>query len=324
MIILVIFIALWLSSYISKKIEHLLIGTNKFANNELDYRIKVTSKDEIGKLEESFNNMAGQIQKLIDEEKELNETLEQRVKEEIEKQRQQEQILIQQSKLASMGEMIGNIAHQWRQPLNALSLVIQNIQFSYQMEELNDEFMDKSVKKANLLTGTMSKTIDDFRSFFKPNKTKENFSLNDAVKNAVDLVEPTFEHHEIKIIVNNCDTNIMINGYKNEFSQAILNLLNNAKDAFNGISKEEKEVKLSYFEKNNFAIIEIEDNATGIDKDIINKVFDPYFTTKEEGKGTGIGLYMSKTIVENNMSGNLEVENVEDGVKFIIKLPLML
>lgn len=134
----------------------------------MDYRIKVSSNDEVGRLEMSFNNMAEQIQKLVKEEKDLNETLEERVKDEIIKQRTQEQILIQQSKLASMGEMIGNIAHQWRQPLNALGLVLQNIKFSYEsLDELNDEFMNKSINKANTLTKAMSKTIDDFRNFFQ-------------------------------------------------------------------------------------------------------------------------------------------------------------
>lgn len=322
MIILVIIIALWLSSYISKKIDKLLEGTTKFANNELDYRIKVTSKDEIGKLEKSFNNMALKIQSLISEEKKLNETLELRVKNEIKKQRQQEQILIQQSKLASMGEMIGNIAHQWRQPLNALSLVIQNIQFAYQMDELDDKFMEKSVIKSNLLTSNMSKTIDDFRSFFKPNKIKENFSLNDSIKNAIDLIESAFNNAGINININKLDGDININGYKNEFSQVLLNILNNAKDAFAGVEKEEKIVIVNYYIKDSFAIIEIEDNATGIDKNIISKVFDPYFTTKEEGKGTGIGLYMTKVIVENNMKGKLTFNNTSNGALFKIIIPL--
>ncbi|PKI79675.1 two-component sensor histidine kinase, partial [Malaciobacter halophilus] len=161
MIVLVIIIALWMSNYISKKIENILLGTKKFANNEFDYRLKVNSKDEIGQLESSFNEMANKIEALVKKQNDLNASLEQKVKEEIDKQRKQEQLLIQQSKLAAMGEMIGNIAHQWRQPLNALGLVMQNIQFAYSVGDLDDEFMQKSIKKTNTLTANMSKTIDD-------------------------------------------------------------------------------------------------------------------------------------------------------------------
>jgi len=322
MVVLIIVIALWLSAYISRKIEKLLIGTNKFANNELSYRIKVTSKDEIGKLEESFNDMAIKIENLLKEEKELNETLEEKVKEEIKKQREQEQILIQQSRLASMGEMIGNIAHQWRQPLNALSLVIQNIKFSYETDELDEEFLDKSVKKANLLTTNMSRTIDDFRSFFKPNKTKEKFLLNDSIEKALELIEPTFEHHEINLVKPESKSMTYIDGYKNEFSQALLNILNNSKDALLENKIKNAQIEINFYEENNFAIIEIKDNGLGIEESILNKIFDPYFTTKEEGKGTGIGLYMSKTIVESNMDGKLSVENINDGVMFKIKVPI--
>lgn len=322
MIVFIIVIALWLSAYISDKIEKLLIGTNKFADNELDYRIEVTSKDEIGKLEESFNNMANKIEILLKEEKELNETLEEKVQEGIKKQRKQQELLIQQSKLAAMGEMIGNIAHQWRQPLNALSLVIQNIRFSYQMGELDDEFMDRSVKKANLLTNTMSKTIDDFRGFFKPNKVKELFNLNRSITKSLQLIESSLSHDNIKLIEDFLDEDIIIKGYPNEFAQAILNILNNGKDAFQDRKKLDSFIKITTNKKDNLAFIDIEDNAGGIDEEIFNKIFDPYFTTKEEGKGTGIGLYMTKTIIENNMSGKLSVKNINDGVIFTIIIPL--
>ncbi|RYA22150.1 sensor histidine kinase, partial [Malaciobacter halophilus] len=192
MIVLVMIIALLMSSYISKKIENILLGTRKFSNNEFNYRLKITSNDEIGQLENSFNEMANKIETLVKTQNDLNKSLEQKVEEEIEKQRKQEQLLIQQSKLAAMGEMIGNIAHQWRQPLNALGLVMQNIQFAYSMGDLDDKFMERSIKKTNILTSSMSKTIDDFRNFFKPNKTKEYFEINKTVKKAIYLIESTF------------------------------------------------------------------------------------------------------------------------------------
>ncbi len=322
MIILIIIIALLMSSYLSRKIEHILIGTEKFANNELDYRIKVTSKDEIGQLENSFNEMAEKIEQLIKEEKILNNTLEEKIIVETSKQKEQEQLLIQQTRLAAMGEMIGNIAHQWRQPLNALGLVLQNLKFSYDIGELDEKMMDKSINKANVLTQNMSKTIDDFRKFFKPNKAKEKFGINENVNKAIELVESTFEHHNIKLKKEFSSNELEFNGFPNEFSQVILNILTNAKDALLERNIENPEVIVQTKMENNNIFISIKDNAKGIDVDIINKIFEPYFTTKEEGKGTGIGLYMSKIIIENNMNGKIEVSNEENGANFTIKLPV--
>jgi signal transduction histidine kinase len=325
MVIFIIIIALLLSNYISAKIEKLLLGTNKFSNNELDYRIEVSSNDEIGKLEKSFNNMAIKIQNLIKDEKELNESLEQKVKDGIKKARQQEQLLIQQSRLASLGEMIGNIAHQWRQPLNALGLIIQNIQFSYYNNELDDKFIDKSVNKANLLTDNMSKTIDDFRNFFKPNKVKKIFDLNNSIDKSIDLINTPFVNKYIEIIKKFDPKNIEILGYSNEFSQVIINILNNAKDAFKESTTKHKRIIVRTFTKDSRAFIEISDNATGIKEDMIEKVFDPYFTTKEEGQGMGIGLYMSKTIIEKNMNSKLNVfNNKNNGASFILELPILI
>ena len=324
MVILVIVIALLMSSYLSKKIENILVGTKKFANNELDYRIKVTSKDEIGQLENSFNEMAGKIEDLIKEEKKLNCNLEQKVQIETSKQKEQEQLLIQQTRLAAMGEMIGNIAHQWRQPLNALGLVLQNLKFSYDMGELDEKMMDKSINKADMLTKNMSKTIDDFRNFFKPNKSKEKFGINENINKAIELVESTFEHHNIKLEKNFSSDELEFHGFPNEFSQVILNILTNAKDAIIENKILNPLVIVETKIENDNICISIKDNANGIDENIVNKIFEPYFTTKDEGKGTGIGLYMSKIIIENNMNGKIEVYNLEKGANFIIKLPINL
>ncbi len=230
-----------------------------------------------------------------------------------------DELLIQQSRQAAMGEMIGNIAHQWRQPLNALGLVLQNLNFEYQMGTLDDEFMQRSVDKGQKLTQTMSKTIDDFRDFFKPNKLKEYFKISDVINSTIDLIGASYDNNSIKIVLN-LDQEIEFHGYPSEFSQVILNILNNAKDVLVEKSIETKEVKISTFQKNSNIIINISDNAGGIPSDVIEKVFEPYFTTKEEGKGTGIGLYMSKTIIETNMKGSLSVINENNGAKFIIVL----
>ena len=322
MIVLVIIIALFMSSYLSKKIDDILIGTKKFANNELDYRIKVTSTDEIGQLENSFNEMAGKIEKLISQEKKLNTELEEKVIVETSKQKEQEQLLIQQTRLAAMGEMIGNIAHQWRQPLNALGLILQNIKFSYEIGELDEKMVDKSVKKATLLTENMSKTIDDFRNFFRPNKAKENFKINEGITKAVELIESTFEHNNIKLEKDFASSEIEFFGFANEFSQVILNLLTNAKDAILENKIENPLIIIQTKIDDEYIYISIKDNGLGIKDEIINKIFEPYFTTKDEGKGTGIGLYMSKIIIENNMNGKIEVKNEQNGANVIIKLPI--
>lgn len=322
MIVLVIIIALFMSSYLSKKIDDILIGTKKFANNELDYRIKVTSTDEIGQLENSFNEMAGKIEKLISQEKKLNTELEEKVIVETSKQKEQEQLLIQQTRLAAMGEMIGNIAHQWRQPLNALGLILQNLKFSYEIGELDEKMIDKSVKKATMLTENMSKTIDDFRNFFRPNKAKENFKINEGITKAVELIESTFEHNNIKLEKDFVSSDIEFFGFANEFSQVILNLLTNAKDAVLENKIENPLIIIQTKIDDEYIYISIKDNGLGIKDEIINKIFEPYFTTKDEGKGTGIGLYMSKIIIENNMNGKIEVKNEQNGANVIIKLPI--
>ncbi|MDD3055118.1 MAG: HAMP domain-containing sensor histidine kinase [Aliarcobacter sp.] len=320
MIILIIAVALLMSGYLSRKIEKILIGTKRFSNNELDYRIKVNSNDEIGQLENSFNEMASKIQELIKEEKDINETLEKRVFEETSKQKEQEQLLIQQTRLAAMGEMIGNIAHQWRQPLNALGLVFQNLKFSYEIGELNDEVLNRTVDKAEMLTKNMSKTIDDFRNFFRPNKAKEHFDVNKSVLDAISLVESTFVHHNIKLQKDFKEEKIDVFGFPNEFSQVILNIISNAKDASIGNKIENPMIKIETKVEDDYAYISIKDNALGIKDEIIHKIFEPYFTTKDEVQGTGIGLYMSKIIIEKNMNGEIYVENTHEGANFIIKL----
>lgn len=251
----------------------------------------------------------------------LNEDLENRIKKAIKEKEEQQALLVNQARSASMGEMIGNIAHQWRQPLNALGLVIQNIKVSYEMDELDDDFLDRSLKKANLLTSEMSKTIDDFRNFFKPNKVKLNFDIGKKIKESLFLLNSSFNQYEIKII-KDIKEEIKYMGFPNEFSHCILNILNNSKDAFEENEIEDRVINVSANKNQKSVIIEIKDNAGGIPKDIEEKIFDPYFTTKDEGKGTGIGLYMTKIIIEKNMNGSIKTKSVENGTVFIIELPL--
>ena len=248
----------------------------------------------------------------------LNKELEIKILAEIEKQKQQQMLLEKQARHAAMGEMIGNIAHQWRQPLNALGLVLQNIEFAHSMDDLDDEFMNKSMNKSKILIDSMSKIIDDFRHFFSPNKEKNKFSISKVIDASLSLIEESLYNHSISAKKEIKDFEII--GFENELVQVLLILITNAKDALVEKKIENPEIEIkTIIEKDEF-VIKVIDNARGIDKKIINKIFDPYFTTKEEGKGTGIGLYMSKIIIENNMNGKLEVENSDKGAIFSIKL----
>jgi len=244
---------------------------------------------------------------------EFYELLDNKVQEEIEKNREKEQMLMHQSKLASLGEMLGNIAHQWRHPITRISLLVQNLQTAYEMQKLDENYMKKFYAKVNEQINYMSNTIDDFTSFFKKDKEKQNFSIQGVIEDALKLLEGRIKN--IKII-KNYNEDIKINGYKTEFSQVILNILNNAIDALNEREILNKEIIIRVYKN----IIEIEDNAGGIDETIKDKIFEPYFTTKFQSQGTGIGLYMSKIIITKHFNAKLIVENSNNGAVFKIIL----
>jgi PAS domain S-box-containing protein len=249
---------------------------------------------------------------------ELNQTLEKRVAESILELRQKDQVLIQQSRLAAMGEMIGNIAHQWRQPLNVLGLYIQTLNLKYKNDLLDKEDLDKSIKESMLLIQHMSSTIDDFRTFFKPDKEKEDFKVCQAVARSVQLVKASFDYNQIKIVMD-CNEEADINGYPNEFSQVILNILINAKEALEANKTANPKVTITAGVEESRTVVTISDNAGGIPDEIIYKIFEPHFSTKGP-QGTGIGLFMSKNIIEKNMNGRLNVRNNEGGALFRIEV----
>jgi signal transduction histidine kinase len=252
--------------------------------------------------------------------KELNETLEKKVIEEVEKNREQEQIMVQKSKLIALGEMISNIAHQWRQPLSELSSIIMFIKFKYEMGKLNDEVMEKKTKEAEAVLEFMSHTIDDFRNFFLPKKEKEKFTLISALDSIITIISSSLTNNQIHLTV--CvDDSIVLNTYLNEFQQVMLNIIKNAKDVL--IEKKVKNpwIKIYTKQEGNHIILYVEDNGGGVEVEPKSKIFEPYFTTKKDSDGTGIGLYMSKIIVDKNMNGKLRVRNSEFGARFEIILP---
>ena len=252
---------------------------------------------------------------------ELNGSLQHDIQKQLKELRQKDGLLMEQAKHTSMGEIIGNIAHQWRQPLNALGLILQKIPILYERNKLDKEALDQTVQKGMALIDKMSTTIDDFRYFFQENKESGRFKLIDTVNNCHSLLSTILEHENITIQIMVAD-DIHIHGHANELSQVMLNLLNNAKDALIEMSVPNALITISAHTADNKVVIEISDNAGGIPETIINKIFEPYFTTKEEGKGTGIGLFMSKRIVEESMQGRLGIVNTEHGAKFSITLAM--
>lgn len=237
----------------------------------------------------------------------------------VEALREKEQMLIHQSRQAAMGEMVGNIAHQWRQPLNKLGLLTQRVALFYDSPSFTKEFLDTSVANAMEIIQHMSKTIDDFREYYRPDKEKEPFSVREAIMNSLSLLEGNFQNPTIRVIINDTDDPV-INGYKNEFTQVILNILINARDAIVARTPDDAQIIITLCNENGCPAVTVADNAGGIPDEIITKIFDPYFTTKGPQAGTGLGLFMSKAIIEKNMGGTLSVRNANGGAEFRIEM----
>ena len=236
---------------------------------------------------------------------------------EVEKQKN-EQLLIHQSRLASMGEMVANIAHQWRQPLTHLSYAHMNLKTAYDQEKLSGQYFDKKTKEINEQIEFMSHTIDDFSNFFKTDKKMGKFGVLNTFEKTHRLLTASFKHNSIEVVVL-CEKEFYVNSNENEFSQVLFNILNNAKQELIEKRIAEPIINVQIQEDKKNVILTICDNALGIDEKIIDKIFLPYFTTKDSGMG--IGLYMSKVIIEQHMNGTLKVENIPNGVLFEICLP---
>jgi len=279
-------------------------------------------QDQIKRLICTYHDITSRKQ-AEDDLKKLNEDLDNTVMQRTNELREKDQMLLKQSRQAAMGEMIGNIAHQWRQPLNTLGLTIQQLKLYYELGEFTEEFLDQSVRSSMDLLEHMSKTIDDFRNYFKPDKKKAEFNLSEAIGNTLSLVEDSLKCKNINIeLIANGDP--VIYGYRNEFAQVLLNILNNASDVIVERERVNPKVTITFGievgSEGAHSVITIADNAGGIPEEIISKVFEPYFSTKGPQQGTGIGLYMSKTIIEKNMGGRLTARNLTDGAEFRIEV----
>ena len=223
-------------------------------------------------------------------------------------------------KLVQMGEMIGNISHQWRQPLSKINSVLMSIETNFKKDKLTKETLNEKILKIEDLTSYMSNTIDDFNNFFKQDKEKQNFLVSDSINKALLITNDTFVKENIKVELDFID-DIHITNFKGELIQALIVLLQNAKDAIDTNKHLESKITITTKIQNKNIQILVLDNGGGIDEDLREKIFEPYFTTKFKSNGIGIGLYMAKVIIENNMKGQLAVSNKRDGAEFSITLP---
>ena len=232
-------------------------------------------------------------------------------------QARQDLLLLNQNKLASMGEMIGNIAHQWKQPLAQLSFILVNIELNSNRGKLTESKLKEKIDEANAQISFMSNTIDDFRNFFSSGKPQVEYDIKDVIALAKQLLSATLEKNRIKLDID-IKNNFRLAGYPNEITQALVNIINNAKDALVERKIKNPQISVQTFLKNSSKIVTIQDNAGGIDSTPIDKIFEPYFTTKFSNSGTGIGLYMTKMIIEKNNNGKISVKNLHNGASFTI------
>ncbi len=257
--------------------------------------------------------------------------LKESVESEIKKREETEALLLQQSKMASMGEMIGNIAHQWRQPLAELTLLIQSFKTAQKRGILDERFVDNRVTKGMGLINNMSGTIENFRNFYSPNRAKTQFSVIESITKSLDIFDGAFSNNNIKLVIKyDKDSDYSLYGYAYEVEQVFINLLSNAKDSI--IERDlstQRVILVEVISNGNMVTIFVRDNGLGLDNKIKEKIFEPYFTTKDDDKGTGIGLYMSKKIVDQHLRGTLSASNVEfevdnnkfSGAEFMLRLP---
>lgn len=262
------------------------------------------------------------LKKLISSSKELesiNAGVEAWMINELEKRRSQEQLKIQQARLASMGEMIRSIAHHWRQPLNVIALEVQEFS-DICLDKQNKKIVDQKINTTMKQVFALSRTIDDFRELFRVSAEPVKFSVLDAIKDAIKVVEASLNQRNIKINLTTYSQNCFVVGYPNEFKQILISLFDNAKDAIKEHNRSDGLVEVKVLRTDGHIEISIIDNGMGIDSAIKDKIFDPYFSTKLDSGGTGIGLYMAKNIIEKDLNGKIVIDREND--KTVVKIQL--
>lgn len=291
-----------------------------------DFNIKVNDKvfEISGSLmKNSGNNYIKLLFKDVTEYELEKVKLQKIIDDEMKKRMDSQYLLMQQSKLATMGEMIGHIAHQWRQPLGQLGGIFLNLESASYTDELDQKYLLNKLNNCNDIITHMSNTIEDFRYFFQPSKEKEEFDICQYINNAINLIRASLTYNQITIKFNQSNK-FKVKGYPSEFSQVILNLLSNALDALVMNKIEKPFISIVLRENKKRIFIDIKDNGGGIDQKILDDIFNIYFTTKIDEEGTGLGLYMSKLIIETKFEGKIYVSNTNNGAVFTIEIDKIL
>mgnify|MGYP000683331102 CR=1 FL=1 len=308
-------------------------------------KAKITNLDDISPqslkkllslVESAYDEMDGNVYRQersleisSNELRELNDNLEKKIKLEVEQNRYKDEKIFHQSRSAAMGEMIANIAHQWRQPLSAISTTASSMKLQLELDISTEEEVVESFDHILEYTNFLSQTIEDFRGFLDINEKKREFTISEVIDKTMSIVKAVYKENRIKIIYNKNTFPYKSFGLSNTLAQAVLNILNNAKDAFD-IHNKDKKVFIHLDNEDGYNIISIQDSALGIKEEILQKIFDPYFTTKHQSQGTGIGLYMCKEIIEKHIEGTIEARNnifvdnniTYKGLEFVITIPI--
>lgn len=310
------------SQTILKPINELISATNTMKETLTKSSLSKTPIEEFNKLIDNFSLMSRKLE-------EIYQVMDIKIKEAVAENRDKDKYILQQSRQAQMGEMISMIAHQWRQPLSAISTVIAGLKLKQVLNkfdlttpegrEEHNKNLITSFEKIDQYVKFLTSTIDDFRNFFKPNKKKEEVLLIDLVNKTIAIINKAFEVNKIEIKIDN-KSQRKVNTYANEVMQVILNILKNSEDIFKDKDIENSKINIKIYSDEQSEIIEIQDNAGGIPEDIIEHIFDPYFSTKTEKNGSGLGLHMSKTIIEGHCKGKIVASNINNGAMFKIIL----
>jgi len=340
--IILLILAQWAIIFsIFSPLQNLSYALRKFNQKEIiQFSSEDNKDDEVGLIKKTIYSISLQNEDYTKNLALLNTQLEDKIhqrtqelltknehlQKEIISRKEKERLLIQQSKMAAMGEMISAISHQWKQPLNMLALQLQDVYFKSQLGQLTPEHMVDANEKANSLIQFMSHTIDDFRNFFTPEKKYELFDIRTAIDETLFLVQSILKSSNIDVHISG--ENMKVSGLQNEFKQVMLNLFNNSRDAIVEQNSNNAAIDIKIEDDGSFYSIHFIDTGGGIKENLLDKIYEPYFTTKEEGKGTGIGLYMSKMIIEENMNGKINVNVLSAdksplksrGTEFVIQL----
>ena len=262
----------------------------------------------------------------------LNNNLETKISKEVLQNRKKDIIMFQQARFASLGEMLNNIAHQWRQPLGSITMIIQSFQTKMLLGKLTQSFVDEKVQDALLMASNMSNTLDDFKNFFSPNKIKSEFFIKNCIEHSIELSKYFLNQENIEVRLT-IRKDIKINSFYNELSHVFLNIISNSKDALSSnVDKNDRIIKIIVNKFKKHLVINMIDNGGGVPEEILPKIFEPYYTTKYKSAGTGIGLYMSKQIIEKHMDGKIFCKNISHKIKdervfnctlFTIKIPIL-